>query len=408
MNARTRRRKLRRTRFRHDSQLARDRWQAAVGIRTEWAAHGLSTAPAERAAAEAAITGLYSLIDRPAPRFVWVASPWEAVGLLPDGGPVRLRADAPLDETSPWYVACRLATLGHALRESLDRRLGRPPGSPWRPPGQLLAVLDAGGWDDDLLDAGVRAALVRSVRDGVYTPLRAALVAATGEPGGLSWHGQHDVAWIAYCDALRRLGRRVFDRADSRQLDLWAAVARSCGWWWPTDGWCVVTERTAEVHVEAAPGALYGETRAHNPRGMAIAYPDGTGVHAWHGTAVPAWVITEPTVERVFAEPNVEVRRCAIERLGWDTFIDRAALRRVASAPDPGNPGCDLHLYDVPSQVWGAPGRVLLAVNGSVERDGHRRRYGLSVPADIDDPVAAAGWSYGLSATQYAQLLRRT
>ena len=51
---------------------------------------------------------------------------------------------------------------------------------------------------------------------------------------------------------------------------------------------------------------------------------------------------------------------------------------------------------------------MLLAVNGSVERDGRRRRYGLTVPASLDDPVAAAGWTYGLSAEQYSLLLRRT
>ena len=51
---------------------------------------------------------------------------------------------------------------------------------------------------------------------------------------------------------------------------------------------------------------------------------------------------------------------------------------------------------------------MLLVVNGTPEPDGQRRRYGLSVPADIDDPIAAAGWSYGLTAHQYARLVRRT
>jgi len=51
---------------------------------------------------------------------------------------------------------------------------------------------------------------------------------------------------------------------------------------------------------------------------------------------------------------------------------------------------------------------VLPAVNGSIERDGRRRRYGLAVPRSVDDPVAAAAWPYGLSAAQYAQLARRT
>jgi hypothetical protein len=163
-----------------------------------------------------------------------------------------------------------------------------------------------------------------------------------------------------------------------------------------------------EVHTEPAPGRSSGQRRLHHPSGPAVCYADGWCVHAWHGTRVPTWVVTEPTVERIAAERNIEVRRCAIERMGWSTYIDRAGLRLIDTAPDPGNPGRQLGLYELPRTPWQPPERVLLAVNGSVERDGVRRRYGLAVPRDIDDPVAAAAWSYGLSGAQYAQLVRRT
>lgn len=414
MSATTRRRSRGRNGSRRDPQWAVDRWHAAVEIRTEWAGSGLSTAPADRSVAEAAITELYGLIGRRPPRFAWVGSPRQAADLLPSDRPsVRLSMGSWVAETSPWYVACRLATLVHDLRARLDRRLGRPSTpDPWRPartsPTQPpLEALRTGDVLDDVLDVGVRDALDRSVRAGLRVPMRAALAATNPQPPGFSWYGQHDAHWIAHYDVRRRLGLRTFPD-DGFQLDLWAATARSCGWWWPQDGWCVIAERTSVVHVEAMPGAQHGEWRTHNPRGPAIEYADGTGAYVWHGAAVPQWVITEPTVERILTERNVEVRRCAIERIGWDTYIGQAGLSLVAVAPDPGNPGCELQLYDLPRQIWGAPARVLLAVNGSVERDGHRRRYGLSVPGDIDDPVAAAGWSYGLSAARYAQLLRRT
>lgn len=54
------------------------------------------------------------------------------------------------------------------------------------------------------------------------------------------------------------------------------------------------------------------------------------------------------------------------------------------------------------------PVRLLLAVNGSTERDGTRRRYGLTVPADMPDALTAAGWTYGLAAADYARAERRT
>lgn len=383
-----------------------ERWQEAVQIRAGWRDAALSTAPADRAAAEAAIGELYRLIGQRSPEFTWVESPYQAVARLPAAA-LRIRSDTPVD--GPWYVACRLATLVHDLRQALDQRIGRDGtavrgGFGWRflDTRHPVEALEAGVPLEAVLENGVRDTLGRTVRDGLRTPLRAAL----GEPPGLCWYGQHDAYWVAHYDTYRRL--RTFAPDDLGQLDAWAALARSCGWWWPGDGWCVVTERTSAVHTEPLPGAQHGERRAHHPRGLAIGYPDGSGAHAWHGTPVPAWVVEDPSVDRILVERNVEVRRCAIERLGWDAYLSQAGLRLTAAAPDPGNPGCELRLYDLPREVWGAPARVLLAVNGSVERDGHRRRYGLSVPADLDDPVAAAGWSYGLSATQYAQLARRT
>jgi hypothetical protein len=51
---------------------------------------------------------------------------------------------------------------------------------------------------------------------------------------------------------------------------------------------------------------------------------------------------------------------------------------------------------------------VLLVTNGSAERDGTRRRYGLPVPVDVPDAVAAAAWTYGLRREQYARMARRT
>ncbi|TDQ54257.1 hypothetical protein EV190_10290 [Actinorugispora endophytica] len=167
-----------------------------------------------------------------------------------------------------------------------------------------------------------------------------------------------------------------------------------------------MAERPRAVHREPLPVAPNGEVRLHREDGPEVEFGDGWGVHVRHGTPVPEWVLREPTAERIAAERNVEVRRTAIERLGWDAYVDQAGLRLVASAPGPGNPGCELRLYDMPLDVRFRPARLLLAVNGSVERDGRRRR--LTVPDGIDDPVAAAGWSYRLPKALYARLARRT
>ncbi|MGW0251351.1 DUF6745 domain-containing protein [Nocardia goodfellowii] len=211
------------------------------------------------------------------------------------------------------------------------------------------------------------------------------------------WHRTLSVAWLAQAEAVRQLSG---GSADER-IALWHRVAQSCGWWWPQEDGCVLAERPILAHTEI--WGEHGALRLHCADGPALRYSDGWTVHAWHGTRVPEWVLTDPTVDRIDAEVNVEVRRCAIERFGWPAYIEEAGMRLIATAPDPGNTGFELRLYDMRKSF-----NVLVAVNGSVERDGTRRRYGLTVPSGYTDPLAAAGWTYGLTGDHYALLQRRT
>ena len=373
-----------------------DLWWRATSLRSEWFDHALSTEPADRQASEDAITGLYALVGRPRPSFTWVDSPAAAQPLLPPFAGIR--SDRPL------AVESLVASSVSALRERLDRRIGarrtpfvRPPD----PPPDPLAALRSGLPLPSVLEAGIRDPLHRTATESVAGRIRAAL------PGrsGLVWYGQHEAAWVAHYDVHRRVGLALFGADDLAQVELWATIARSCGWWWPREGVCVVAERPAEVHVEPLVGSAYDESRLHREDGPALVFRDGWSLHAWHGTAVPPWVVESPTADLIAAEPNVEVRRCAIEHIGWEEYVDQAGLTLVSRSPDPGNPGSELRLYDLPR---GSRTRLLLAVNGSLERDGTRRRYGLRVPPWFNDPIDAAGWSYGLTGPQYALLRRRT
>ncbi|WP_344943355.1 DUF6745 domain-containing protein [Actinomadura miaoliensis] len=392
------------------TKIASERLRRAIEIRDEWLGHGLSVDPADRAAAEAAITELYRLAGQRPPRFVWVDSPRAGLARLPDDQrrPLRLRGVSAPPRGADWPFFSRLATEMSALR-NLGRRIDRlmwAPGMGWTPAAMTPQEALEAGWPlAHVLDEVVEKSLGYTLRDQLATPLRTELDAP--DIAGRTWYGQHDAHWIADIDVRLRVGALRMGAVQERHLDVWAAVARSCGWWWSGEDVCVVSERPATVRTEPLPGGLHGQRRLHCEDGPAVRFRDGWGVYSWHGTLVPSWVVTDPTVERIHRENNVEVRRSAIEHIGWDAYIEQAGLRLVAETADPGNPGCDLQLYDVP---WGFGGttRVLLAVNGSVERDGHRRRYGLGVPAGIDDPVAAVGWSYGLTGAQYARLARRT
>lgn len=214
----------------------------------------------------------------------------------------------------------------------------------------------------------------------------------------LDWAvGQHaHLEELALLDALGRLG----DGSVFRAVDGVAWVARAASWWWPFEDVAVVCDRPAVRSLDR-------EGRLHAEDGPALAYRDGFAAYFWHGRLVPRWAVLEPTVARIAAEENVEVRRCAIEAMGWARFSEEAELTLLDECPDPGNPGQWLSLHAVPGRVWGTPAHVLVCTNGSVDLDGGRHTFGLLVPVTMGSALGAAAWGYGLTADEYAQLERR-
>ena len=249
---------------------------------------------------------------------------------------------------------------------------------------QLRAQLRGQLWDQ------LRTQLGTQIRTQLGDQLRTELGAQFGP-----WA---DAYWLTLREAACRI-----TGLDGPLVTLLRAVrAATVTTWTPYTDDVIICERPTVLHVDQ-------QTRLHAEDGPALQYPDGWAIWSWHGTTVPEDAITpgwDP--HRILTEPNIEIRRAAIERIGWPAFTDHAGLTLVATTPDPGNPGCDLHLYDVPPQVYGAHVRVLVCSNATLERDGTRRAYGLTVPADITDPVHAAAWTFNLPASTYRDLTRAT
>ncbi len=243
-----------------------------------------------------------------------------------------------------------------------------------------------------------------SLFDGVAAAVRTLLPAFVG---GVLWYGQQEAHRVALYDFYRRAGLVSFRSDDECILDLVGALVGATGWWWAFDNVCLMTERPTALYTEQAPDGVHNQRRLHHSDEPALHYSDGASVFVQHGTIVPEWVVHDPTVARSALEPNVEIRRTAIERIGWDTYIDAAELKLLDRTDDPGNSGCELQLFATPEE-WGDGGRILLATNGSVERDGRRRRYGLPVPQRVSTALDAAGWTYGIRGADYARLARRT
>jgi hypothetical protein len=273
---------------------------------------------------------------------------------------------------------------------------------------QVRDQVGAQVWDQvrDQVGDQVRDQVWDQVRDQVWDQVRDQVGAQVGAQVGENlnkwteglndyyyYGGAYYASWI---DAMKQLGVDGLSPWDGQTV-----VAGNAFWWWCFKGFAVISERPSELHRD-------GQNRLHNESGYAIRWPDGWGFHSWHGTRVPEWVVENPTPEQIFAETNTEIRRCAIESLGWGEFIESSGMTPVsASLPDPGNEPHTLTLYDLPKDLQGMyaePARILLCTNGTVERDGTRHRYGLIVPAKHNDPIAAAADLYGWPVDAYRKL----
>ncbi|WP_415972350.1 DUF6745 domain-containing protein [Rhodococcus sp. 077-4] len=393
--------------------------RAVCAQRDRWLGYGLKAGPADRSVAEGAVAQLYRLSGFDEPDFHWVPSPRAAATFIAS----RHLARTTTLPTASIEVDASIATLLSDSRHRMDRIIERrhiewPREHRWSEAngrndvrarsivarGTPTEAALAGISPDPIVDRTVRKSLHTSLFDGVAVAIRT----TTPRPfGSITWYGQQEAHRVAYYDIFRHFGLLSFGREDCELLDIQSALVESTGWWWAFENIAVMCERPTAVHVEPLPDSLHGEVRLHNSIEPALKFGDGSAVHVLSGTVVPSWVIHDPTVERITVERNVEVRRSAIERIGWDSYLDQAGLRLVDTDDDPGNPGCTLQLFATPAG-WGGEGRILLAVNGSRERDGERRRYGLRVPGAFASAVDAAGWTYGLAGADYAQLLRRT
>jgi hypothetical protein len=101
----------------------------AVSLRNEWLAVGLSTEPADRPAAEAAVVRLYDIVGAAPPAFEWVASPLAALEAVRAARSRYPAIQPPRQLVSQrrgqWPLAARLASLGSSLLSRLDARIRR-------------------------------------------------------------------------------------------------------------------------------------------------------------------------------------------------------------------------------------------------------------------------------------------
>jgi len=202
-------------------------------------------------------------------------------------------------------------------------------------------------------------------------------------------YGSLDAYWIAFYD--------FFREAESVKLDVIPGVepllqiARNCGWWWPYDEVCVITEKPIGIHYDQA-GRLHAED------GRAIDYADKWGVFNWHGYRIPNshhWIIAEsdklnPKV--IEAEQNAELRRVMLEKFGYDRWFEERGAKELSKDVD----GAGNERRLLKTTLGGDEVTILHVINSSLEPDDTRREFFLGAMPGAKTPAEAVAMSFGV------------
>jgi hypothetical protein len=422
-------------------RLGADQEARLAEIREEWRAAGLATGPADRLRAELAMRDAYRAAGLPPPAlFLWVRSPLE--GVL---GTMHLTVGAGGDE--------RLAaTVRAAYLDLLGRPGEQPYGRVWAPMGRLDDPLSA-FLASTMMDAGtvrhrvarrlpaqvgraVREAIAPRVAHQVHRELQSEVrwhvvrrlwAPVVAEIQARAWQrlkahvDEHHAGrwpWARAWSVVRDLYRLVAiqdalhapanDRATPDWLAAYDFFGRVCGvaevgrlrglmelsraagwWWWPQRGAVVLSERPDQLHLD-------DQGRLHGAHGPALAYPDGWSLWAWHGVRVPRAVVENPdtlAARDVLAEPDVEVRRVMIERVGLERLIRDGGARRVSE--------------DETGVLWRVdladdePVLCVEVIDATRGPDAAFRRHVLRVPPGVRTAREAVAWTFGVDPGDY-------
>lgn len=378
----------------YDGNISAEQMADILADREEWMRTARMTERCDRPAAEEAIRAVYHAAELEEPKIVlWFDSPFSGA-----------------------YAAAMLSKLGKTRPQVRDEfQMGDIDAARLQLWEQLLVPLRE-DFDSSICDS-LREQFIAQSRNLTWDEMTGWLDQIFGTPSDdqADWNvtkvlnGSLSIWYEAYWLCFYRNAFKIAEIPEPEKLTTLIEATKTTGWWWPMRNIVVATDRPTILSVDS-------QGQLHNTGKPAIQYADGYSLWAWHGTRVTQDIIEgRLSAEDILRLPNAEVRRCAIEVRGWDWFIEDAGLQQVGpTVADPGNPGQFLTLYDVPEQVYEEPVRVLLCTNGTEERDGTRRRFGLTVPAEISDPIAAAAWGYGdddhpiaVTPEMYAQLARR-
>ncbi len=365
--------------------------QAALALhRVQWEAQALSTAPADRSAAEHGVELAYRAAGlAPPDRIVWCASPIEMARV--------------------WEAARHGTAIGANLRATIvDRVADEAERTLCRvlSPSVQRALLGAQRSPATTAGAGVIEIVTREVRRSsppigarIFNYLASLLRPARGMKTWAGFHrnsvSSYELGWLQPLQFFRDICDLPIDEQVEARRGL-ALVCTNAGWLLPHRHCCWMSDRPTTLGHDP-------RGRLHGAKGPALAYRDGWSYYAWKGNEVSATLIEHPekiTLGTIDREEDGILRRCMIEIMTPARFIALGGATRVAQ--------------DETGTLWrrtwsmGDNWAAVEVVNGTAEADGTRQRYYLQVPPDLRTARAAVAWTYGMPEHQYARLTART
>jgi hypothetical protein len=337
-----------------------------------WLSIGTSTEPADRARAEAAISGLYRLAGKEPPPFVWVDSPLAAVRLLTYIQEFENKWDIDDSEIYFYLVKKLFADSTDLNGKARDNAKDNLP---------FTAMLAA----PILREMGEEFDRIHTEHDFRYFR---------------NYGGQLEAGWVAFYKYCQEIGVE-YDKTSTEGLELWSEQAESCGMWFAFDEICVISERPDVMNVEPISSSIR-TYQLHSDAGPAMRFRDGFSLYYHHGVRVNQQIVEQPetlTAEQILTEPNAEVRRVMIEKIGYERFMALVNPEVLDEDFEPtGNPR---RLLSV--ELANDPDGVIVVVELQCTTTG--KMYYLRVPPTMRTCLQAVAWTADMSPEDYVVLM---
>ncbi len=356
----------------------------------KWVELGLSTEPADRARAEAAVRRAYEVAGREPPTYIlWMSNPrdsvlaWALILSWVAEAVTQKRISPPIDgaQVSDQVLAQVRAQVSDQVLAQVRAQVRDQVSAQVRAQvsDQVLAQVSAQVSDQvrDQVRDQVSDQVRDQVRDQVSDQVRAWI---SYRWWWTAWGNQE--WWLSWMDYFGQVINLDIEKVKP-QIDL----AQSAHWWWPMAGVAIMCERPIQINRDER-GRLHSET------GPAVEY-GGWGVYAIHGVRLSEHIILRPetiTVDEILAERNAEIRRVMIERYGAGRFLIDAGAKEISRDK-----------YGVLYRKEFSDDEPLVMVK--VKDPSTIREYFLRVPPDIKSAHAAVAWTFDLEPAEYAPLV---